>query len=382
MKWVLCHYSEIGLKGKNRKVFEEKLKQLIKLKTNLFKIWRISGRILIKLEKEDFLRLEEIKNQLKTTFGIAYFAFCEREKKDIEIIQKKAVEILKNQKFKTFKISTKRSDKTFSLTSQQINEKVGEFVRVHLKKKVDLENPHITLFIEITPKWAFLYLEKIKGPGGLPISTGGKVVGLLSGGIDSPVACFYLMKRGVKVVFLHFHSYPLTKESSVPKVREIVKVLNKFQVKSEVYFVPFSEIQKEILLKTKEKFRVILYRRFMLRIAQKICEKEKAQGILTGESVGQVASQTLSNIKVIEQVTTFPIFRPLIGFDKEEIIKKAKEIGTFEISISPAQDCCSLFLPKHPATTTNLNEIKQQEKKINIKKLIEKALKLSKKEII
>lgn len=380
MEYVICHYHEIGLKGKNRKFFEEKLIENIKrvLKSSYFEsVKRISGRILIKLTEEGAKEEKKITRALKKIFGIAYFTFATDSPQKIKDIQEKSLEILKNKKFKTFRISTKRSKKEFPLTSQQVNEKIGDYILKKLKVKVNLEKPDLTCFIEIVEKYAFLYLEKIKGLGGLPTSASGKAIVLLSGGIDSPVAGFLAMKRGIKVIFLHFHARPFTSESSIEKTKRIVELLSQYQGKSKLYLIPFAEAQKEILLKTPAKLRVILYRRVMFQIAGQIAEKEKALVIFTGESVGQVASQTLENIKAIEAAVHLPVFRPLIGQDKEEIIRKAKEIGTFEISILPHQDCCSRFLPRHPETKAKLDEVVKAEKKLNIKKLIQKATKKS-----
>lgn len=396
MSWIICHYHEIALKGGNRKFFEEQLVRNIKnaLKPAFFEfVRRISGRIIIKLTKIGETEEKEIKESLKNVFSLAYFAFADSSEQKIEEIKKKALELLKNKKFtplrdksltgfRTFRISAQRSEKKFHLTSQEINEKIGKEICQKLKKQVDLENPDITCFIEIVENFAFLYTEKIKGPGGLPVGVSGKAVVLLSGGIDSPVAAFYVMKRGVKAIFVHFHSYPYTNKSSIEKVEKLISVLNKFQFNSKLYSVPFGDIQKEILLKTPAKLRVILYRRFMFRIAREIAEKEKALALVTGESIGQVASQTLENIRVVEEAVDLPVFRPLLGFDKEEIINKAKEIGTYEISILPYQDCCVRFLPVHPETKAKLPEVKSTEKKLNIKKLLKETAKDSSIEII
>lgn len=380
MDYFICHYHEIGLKGKNRKFFEERLVENIKKalpKSSFLFVKRISGRIIIKLNKAGKKKEKEIKNSLKNVFGISYFTSADSCEQKIEKIKKKSLEILKSQKFKTFRITTQRSKKEFALTSQQINEKIGEFIIKKLNKKVNLEKPDLTCFIEIVEKYAFLYLEKIRGAGGLPVGVSGKAIVLLSGGIDSPVAAFYIMRRGVKVIFIHFHAYPYTEKASIEKAKRIVKILNKFQFNSKLYLIPFALIQKEILLKTPPPLRVILYRRMMLRIAQVISEKEKARTLVTGESIGQVASQTLENIRAIEQAIDLLILRPVIGQDKQDIIDKAREIGTFEISILPHEDCCARFLPKHPETRAKLREVKRVEKKLNIEKLIKEAIKKS-----
>jgi len=377
--YIVCHYHEIGLKGGNRRFFEEKLVQNIKRglgPQNFDWVKRFPGRIVIKLSNKAKLNSKKLKEILNCIFGISYFAFAQSTNSNIEDIKKTALELISQKRGKTFKIETKRSDKKFPYSSQKINELVGEFILKNLKGKiVKLENPRITCFIEILPKISFLYLEKFRGPGGLPVTTSGKIVSLLSGGIDSPVASYYLMKRGAKLVFVHFHAYPYTSKSSIEKVEKIVKTLNKFQFSSKLYLVPFGEIQKEILLKTPAKFRVILYRRIMFKIAEMIARKENAQALVTGESLGQVASQTLENIKVIDEAVKMPVFRPLVGKDKEEIVQTAKQIGTYEISILPHQDCCARFLPTHPETKANLREIKETEKKIDIKKLVQKAIK-------
>ncbi len=382
MKWdfVICHYAEIGLKGKNRKFFEEKLIENVKraLPARCFEsVKRISGRILVKLTDKGKEKEKEIKDLLKNVFGMAHFSFAVSCSQKIETIKEKAVELLKSKKFKSFRIKTQRGKKDFPLNSQQINERVGEYVLTKFQTRVDLSKPDATCFIEIVENYAFLYLEKIKGQGGLPVGVSGRAISLLSGGIDSPVASFYGMRRGIKIIFLHFTSYPFSKQGSIEKVKKIVKILNKFQFQSKIYIVPFTEIQKEILLKTKAKLRVVLYRRFMFKIAGVLAKKEKVKALITGENLGQVASQTLENIGAIEEAIKLLVLRPLIGLDKEDIIKEAKEIGTFDVSILPAQDCCSRFLPKHPETKANLKEVKMEEKKLAVEKLVKEAIKRS-----
>ncbi|XOB42257.1 MAG: tRNA uracil 4-sulfurtransferase ThiI [Candidatus Nealsonbacteria bacterium] len=376
--YIVCHYHEIGLKGKNRKFFEEKLVLNIKraLPEASFEfVKRISGRIIVKLTDAGFKKQAKIKNIIKDVFGIAYSAFAYDCKPEIKAIKNKALEILKLKRFKTFRIQTQRSDKDFPLTSQKVNEKVGAFIVDNLNKGVKLEKPGLTCFIEITKNQAFLYTEKIKGPGGLPVSVGGRAVVLLSGGIDSPVASYLTMKRGVKVVFVHFHAHPYTDKASIDKVKRIVEDLNRFQFNSKLYLVPFADVQKEIVLKVSAKLRVVFYRRFMLRIAQVIGEKEKALALVTGDSIGQVASQTLKNISVISEAASMPVLRPLIGFNKEEIIDQAKKINTFDISILPHQDCCARFLPARVETKADLKQVKLEEKKLDVEELVKKAVK-------
>jgi len=394
--FIICHYAEIGLKGKNRKFFEEKLIENIKkvLPRNSYKkVKRISGRILIGLGDCPSRQV------LKNVFGIAYFSFAVACEQEIEAIKKKAVEILRNKTvtnrcdrikllqlsekqrlhFKTFKVETQRSKKDFPLNSQQISEQVGAEVLKKLKKKVDLTNPDITCFIEIVENYAFLYLEKIPGPGGLPVNVSGKAISLLSGGIDSPVAAFYGMRRGVKIIFLHFYTQT---QNSIDKTKKIVRILNKYQFSSKLYLVPFLNIQKEIFQKTNPEYGCISCRRFMFRIAEILAEKEKAEALITGENIGQVASQTLANIRATEEATNLPVLRPLIGMDKKDIIDKAKEIGTFDISILAEEFYCHGFLAKHPETKANLKKVKEEEKKLDVEKLIKEAVKKAKVEII
>lgn len=378
MEYVVCHYHEIGLKGKNRKFFEEKLVANLKRvlgQENFEFVRRISGRILIKLSKRAMSKRRAIEKSLKKVFGLANFAFSVKVEPRIGEIKKAAIGLLKDKKFKTFRVTTQRSEKEFPLTSQQINEQVGDEIRVKLKKEVNLKNPNITCFIEIVGKDAFIYSEKIKGAGGLPSGVSGKAVALLSGGIDSPVAAYQIMKRGTKVIFLHFHSFSYTDYASIEKAKEIVDLLSQYQGQSKLYLLPFAKIQEQILTKTPAKLRVVLYRRMMMRIGQRIAAKEKALALVAGESIGQVASQTLENIKAIEEAVSLPVFRPLIGQDKQEIIDQAKKINTFKISILPHQDCCARFVPKHPATRARLEEVKKAEEGIDINQLVNEAIK-------
>lgn len=372
---LIIHYDEIGLKGKNRPVFENALVRNIRNKPPLAKasegkIKKGFGRILI----QDFTGEKgECREALSQVFGIANFSFAVKVDLDLDEIKKKVLELLKNEEFESFRITTRRSNKNFALTSQKINEQVGEEVVKKLNKKVDLENPDLTCFIEIAEKQAYIYLEKIAGPGGLPVGVGGKVVALLSGGIDSPVAAWYAAKRGLQNIFVHFHSIPYTSAASVNKVKELAEQLENFCGKSKLYLVPFGDLQKQIMMSVPEKLRVIFYRRFMLRIAEQIAEKEGALGIITGEALGQVASQTLENIGVVQQAVDLPVLRPLVGFDKKEIVEKAKQIGTYEISILPHEDCCTLFMPKRPETKARLDEVLLAEDKLNVKELTEES---------
>jgi thiamine biosynthesis protein ThiI len=242
-------------------------------------------------------------------------------------------------------------------------------------KKVKLKNPDAEFFVEILGKHAFCYQGKNRGAGGLPVGSAGKGLALLSGGIDSPVAYYFMAKRGMNISFIHFHSYPQTSKKSVDKVRELVQKLTKFYPNLNLYMCPFLEIQKEILKNIPDKFRIIFYRRIMLQIAEKLAQKIKAKGLITGESLSQVASQTIENMTVIQEVVELmPVLRPLVGFDKSEIIHYAKKIDTFQISIKPHDDCCTVFMPKSPETKGRLLEVLSVEKKLDIEGLVELGL--------
>ena len=377
---ILCHYAEVGLKLGNRRFFENWLRQNIKAALNrtipnkIFTVRRLYGRIMIELDDNPIINQEEITQALSRTFGLAYFAFAKYVAQEIKGIREMALAALQDKEFDTFKIKTRRPDQQFLFSAQQVNEDVGAFILSKMDKTVQLKDPDITCYIDIVQGAVYIYTEKIPGPGGLPTGANGKVVGLLSGGIDSPVASILAMKRGAAVTFVHFHSVPLTTEESVEKVKQITKVLSHYQSRIHLYLVALTPIQKEILVKTKEKYRIILYRRFMFRIAEIIAHKEKARALVTGESLGQVASQTLDNIAAIEAVNSMPILRPLIGLDKIEIINLAKDYGTYDISILPDQDCCSLFLPKSPATKAKKKFIEAEEENLAVDNLVQDAI--------
>lgn len=383
---IIIHYAEIALKGENRRNFEKKLienisRALRDLKYE--KIERISGRILIVLDSKN--KQEYFKNVLNHIFGISHFSFGREISADLEEIKKTLAEMLKKEislrlaekkAAKTFRITARRAEKNFPLTSEQINYKAGEYIfeKSDLGLKVNLKNPDINCFIEIVGGKALLYFDKIKGLGGLPIGASGKVLSLISSGFDSPVAAWHLAKRGARVDFIHFHSYPRTSKASINNVKNLIKILDQHQFNSTLYLAPLLDIQREIFAKCEERLRIILYRRFMFRIAEALARKIGAVALVTGESLGQVASQTLENIGVVNNAVSIPIFRPFIGTDKIEIIDEAKKIGTYEFSSQPYEDCCSLFTPRHPATKARLQDVEFEESKLDTEKLIKEAI--------
>ena len=357
---ILVHYGEIALKGENRQIFEKRLVTNIKqsLKEARFDyVRRLPGRILVGGEN-----IKGAKEKLQKVFGIANFSPAAESKPDMEQLKKDAWALVRKHEFKSFKIDARRAQKDLPFTSNDINKEVGAYVQELSGTKVRLEDPDLAIYIELIARRAFLYTQKISGPGGLPIGSAGKVVSLISSGIDSPVASWKLMKRGCEVVFVHFHSYPQTSKASLENVEKIVNVLEAWSpAPLKLFTVPFLDIQKIITAHAQDKLRVILYRRSMVRIAQAVAKREKAKALVTGESVGQVASQTLENIAVIDESALIPILRPNIGEDKNETITWAKHIGTYEISTQPYEDCCSLFVPAHPETKARLEKVLQAE---------------------
>ncbi len=382
---VICHYHEVALKQRNREIFEKKLRTNIAfMLSDIVKqsmVMRGYGRLKIVLPFgfEETEKVELVKSRLCNVFGLTNFGIGVVTALDIEKICEASFKVLKNKTFKTFSVKTKRQNKKFPLNSVEVNRRVGAYLLQELNKNgnrisVDLKNPDVSVYIEIVDKEVYVYADRFKGPGGLPVGSSGKVVSLLSAGFDSPIASYMMMKRGAKVVFVHYHSYPYTSYDSIEQVKQLVKIMTKFQFHSKLYIVPIAEAQRIIVLNAPVGLRTILYRRLMIKIAEKIAEKENAEALVTGESLGQVASQTLRNIRVINQIATLPILRPLIGIDKEEIIQKAREIGTYEISSQPYDDCCSFLTGRHPETWADFEEIFEVERKFNWDELVEMSL--------
>ncbi len=377
------HYAEVGLKGKNRIFFEKRLTSNIKVAlrgTGYTEVKRLHDRILVRLGIN--ADLSEIKKRLQQVMGIAYFELACSTERDITAIKETALQQIRGLTYRSLKVETRRTDKTFPLTSPQISAEVGGYLIEKTGARADMHNPDVVCWIKITQKNAYISTEKIPGIGGLPVGVSGKVLVMLSGGIDSPVAAWQMIKRGAKAVFIHFYSYPYTDKASLEKVIELAQILAVSNYRSMVYLVPFAELQQVIVTGTPAPFRVLLYRRMMTRIAQRVATLIDAEALVTGESLAQVASQTLTNLRTIEAIADIPILRPLIGEDKAEIIEKAQRIGTFDVSTRPHQDCCSLFVPKHPATRASLGELDEAESDLDIEALVEKALNNLEKQVV
>ena len=371
MDSVLVRYHEIALKKGNRAYFTELLKKnLLAAVKDLGakEIRSLPARLLLTFKNE--VPAATLIERMGTVFGVANFSIVERTARDIDALRGRILESLNGGRFQSFRIETQRGDKTFPLTSPEINRQLGAAVQEKSGARVDLENAEFTVTVEILPRDAFFGFNKIAGAGGLPVGSSGRVAALISGGFDSPVAAYRMMQRGCRIIFVHFHSVPYQDKTSQEKVRQLVQLLTRHQFTSRLYMVPFGEIQRQIVAAVARPLRVVLYRRMMLRIAEAIARQEKAKALITGESLGQVASQTLDNMAVIQQAARLPILRPLVGMDKQEIIDQSRRIGTFEASSVPDQDCCQLFVPKHPATKARFIDVEEDETKLDVKDLL------------
>ena len=370
MKSVLVRYHEVALKKGNRPYFMNMLKRNLRSSVSglgLKEIESLPGRLVLCFDST--ADREAIHQRVQRVFGVANFSFVERTTPDLKALEENILQYLDGRQFSSFRVDTKRADKQFPLTSPEVNRKVGAAVKNKTGARVDLDNAELTITIEILPHDAFFGFDKIAGSGGLPVGVSGRVVSLISGGIDSPIAACRMMQRGCRLIFVHFHSRPYLDQTSQEKVRELVKLLTRYQFSSRLYLVPFGEIQRQIVAAVLRPLRVVLYRRMMMRIAEAIARNEKASALVTGESLGQVASQTLENLAVIEKAATLPILRPLLGMDKQEIIDQARQIGTFDISAIPDQDCCQLFVPQHPATKARLTDVEKAESTLDLQAL-------------
>ena len=382
-RFFSIHYAEVGLKGKNRAFFEKRLVQNIKLSlqgTGYTEVKRLHDRILVLLDNTT--DISAIEKRLRRVMGIAHFELVNLSDKDMSAIKEISLKSIEGKDFETLKVETKRSDKNFPLTSPEISKEIGGHLIQNTGYRADMHNPDVTVRIDISRHDVYIYSDKQTGIGGLPVGVSGKVLVMLSGGIDSPVAAWRMIKRGAKAVFIHFFSYPYTDKASLEKVMELVRILSESNYRSTVYLIPFADLQQIIVSETPAPYRVLLYRRLMTRIAERVAILADAEALVTGESLAQVASQTLTNLRSIESIADIPILRPLIGDDKADIIEKAQQIGTFEVSTLPHQDCCSLFVPKHPATRASVEDLDYAEKGMDISALVEKAINGMEKKIV
>ena len=368
-------FHELALKGKNRPFFLKRAKAHVRralkgLGVALEGEWPMA--LLFRLPEEAW---PEAKARLQDTLGVERFARVHRPPPDLEALKAALEKALEGQAFGSFRITAKRSDKAFPLTSPEIERALGAFVKGKTGAPVRLKGAEREFVVRVLPGAALLEVERHPGPGGLPPGVSGRVVALLSGGIDSPVAAYRLMRRGAEVVLVHFHPFPLLSGASREKAKALAERLARFQHRLRLHLVPFSEVQRHIIVEAPTAYRVVLYRRYMLRIAEAIAREEGALALCTGDSLGQVASQTLENLHAVNQAATLPVFRPLIGWDKEEIVAEAQRIGTYATSILPDEECCTLFAPKHPVTRARLEVVLETEARLPTEELLALALK-------
>ena len=362
MNSIVVHYQELALKGKNRPWFLGRLVRHLRHAVSdldVAAVRALMGRIEIVLGPT--APLEAVSERIRHTFGVANFSLAGRSSLDLDEMAQAILRDLGERSCRSFRVSARRADKRFPLTSPQVEREVGGRIKEAKGWTVNLDDPELDIRLELLTNQAFYFFGKERGPGGLPTGTAGRVACLLSGGIDSPVASHRMMKRGCTVTFVHFHSYPILSRASQEKARELVTLLTKWQHRSRLYLVPFGEIQQQVVLSVPGPMRVVVYRRLMLRIAERIARQRHCQALVTGDVVGQVASQTLENLAVVGSVATLPLLRPLIGMDKDEITNEAQKLGTYPISIIPDQDCCTLFTPRNPMTRAKLHEVEAAE---------------------
>ena len=376
---LLIKLGEIVLKGLNRKNFEDRLIKNLRQKISQlgnFEIRNMQSTIYV-IPQDENADFERLSRQVGRIFGISRYVRAAQCEKDLIAIKETAGKYLceKNSHIKTFKVESKRSDKKFPLKSPEISAEVGAFLLEkfpHLS--VNVHNPDVTVNVEIRDFGAYVSADSLPGAGGIPVGTGGRAAILISGGIDSPVAAWMMAKRGVELIAIHFASPPYTSPRAEQKVVSLLNKVADFSGKIEMITVPFTEIQENIRKNCNEEFFTIIMRRLMMQIAQKIAEKYRCGALITGESLGQVASQTMSAIACTNSAVDMPIFRPLIGMDKDEIVAIARKIDTFDISILPYEDCCTVFTPKHPKTKPILKDVLREESKIDSEKLVHAAI--------
>ena len=374
MTSVVVHYGELALKGRNRPWFIKTLIRTLKnalVDLDMVSIRNVLGRLEIQFGPS--VDWDDVRARLARLPGIGNFSVATRVPSDLEAITDGVLRSIAGRTTGSFRIAARRADKRFPLPSPEIERIVGRKVQEATGWRVDLSRPELRIRIEIVSDGAFVYIDKERGAGGLPVGTSGKVMCLLSGGIDSPVAAWRLIRRGCRAYFVHFHSYPILSRTSQDKVRDLVARLTRHQLRSRLFLVPFGTLQQQVVIAVPPPLRVVIYRRLMVRIAERLARRVGAHALVTGDVVGQVASQTIENLTATERVASMPLLRPLIGFDKEEITSEARALGTYETSIVPDEDCCTLFTPRFPATHASAGAVDKAETELDIDTLVSHA---------
>jgi thiamine biosynthesis protein ThiI len=372
---VLCTTSEISLKGGNRRWFERTLTENVRKALSDLPVDRIerpAWRVLISFTEP--VPFPEAARRLATVFGLGAVMAVEHAGATVDDLESLLGPLLKEMEAETFAIRCIRSDKRFPMTSPEVERRIGTFVQESTGWPVNLSDPEVTIHVLVDEKGISTWTRRVPGPGGLPVGVGGRASCLISGGIDSPVAAYQLMKRGVRLDFVHFHSVPRTDPASLEKVEDLVRILVRYQGPARLAMTPLLPIQEEIAARCPADVRVLLYRRFMIRLSEAIARRFKSDALVTGESLGQVASQTIQNLRAVESVATMPVLRPLIGLDKPEIIDLARRMGSYETSILPHFDCCSFLMPDRPATRSTAVELGRAEGGLDIEDLVAHAL--------
>jgi thiamine biosynthesis protein ThiI len=372
MTSVIIHYQEIALKGRNRPWFVERLLHNLRVATSdlgVQHIHTLMGRIEIVLTNDG--DWEVLRERLATTFGIANFSKAVHTSSNLDALGDRILADLGERAPESFAVAARRADKRYPISSPEIEQRLGARIKLARGWRVDLSRPGLTIHVEMLRDHAFYYFGKERGPGGLPIGVGGRVACLMSGGIDSPVAAWRMMRRGCRAQLIHFHGYPFVSSASLEMSCSIASVLTRYQHRTRLYQVSFGEIQRRVVVSAPAPLRTIIYRRLMLRVAERLAHWEGARVLVTGESLGQVASQTLENVTVIGRAVSMPVLRPLIAMDKEEVIADAQRIGTYDISILPDDDCCQLFTPRAPVTRTTVSTVDAAEESLPVAELIE-----------
>lgn len=373
MKIILIKYGELTTKKDNRKLFINILYNNIKKELEDYDVKIIKNRVRMFIETDD--NIDEIVNILKNIFGIHSIVIATKVNTNTIEIEKEVLNIAKNTNFNTFKVETDRADKSFPISSMDFSRKIGALILKNIDNiKVDVHNPEYLLKIEIREDYTYIYHKEVKGAGGYPVGVAGKGLLMLSGGIDSPVAGYLAMKRGIEVECIYFESPPHTSIMAKNKVKKLVEHLTKYNSSITLHVIKFTDIQEAIYKNIDPTYMITIMRRMMYRISEKVMEKNSLLCLINGESVGQVASQTLTSMRVINSVTNVPVIRPVACLDKLEIIDISKKIGTYETSILPYEDCCTIFLPKHPVINPNMNKAIEYEKSFDYESLIEETI--------